>query len=63
MQGQKVVSHLVNYLGQSELSKQKGSSVMRWPGSLSGCVAGKVFLPDGCLWRRCLRIKSLMSGT
>lgn len=49
MQGQKVVSHLVNYLGQSELSKQKGSSVMRWPGSLSGCVAGKVFLPDGCL--------------
>lgn len=39
MGGQKVVSHLVNYLGRSELSKQKGSSVMRWPGSLSGCVA------------------------
>ena len=49
MGGQKVVSHLVNYLGRSELSKQKGSSVMRWPDSLSGCVAGKMFVPDWCL--------------
>lgn len=43
----------VSYLGQSGLSK-RGNSWVGSPGSLSGCVAAKVFIWDACLWNGCL---------
>lgn len=36
---------------------------MRRPGSTSSCVAGNVFIGDGCFEIDASEIKSLMSGT
>lgn len=37
---------MICYLGQTELSKKGGASQWGWPGSLSSCVAGDVFITD-----------------
>lgn len=36
--------------GQSSRAFKRGVSWMGWPGSLSSCVAGSMFIWDACLW-------------
>ena len=49
--------------GRSSRALKRGVLWIGWPGSLSSCAAGHMFIWGACLWMDTLPIRGVMSGT